>query len=334
MPEIRKDYVTNSWVVIAMERGQRPQEFKKTTKPDTNPEDCPFCPGKESMTPPEILAYRAADTKPNTQGWWVRCVANKYPALRIEGEVNPRLSQLLCKMNGVGAHEVIIEIPDHNLNLATVSDWQVSEMLNAYRDRYRDLTNDTRFKYILIFKNHGDEAGASLFHPHSQLIATPMIPRRIMDELESSRHYHFMLGGGCIYDDIIKEEKAIGERIVMESDNFIAISPYAARFPFEIWLLPKKHQPYFENINDSEKNEFGKFLKDVLKKLYDKLGNPPYNYFIHTSPCDRNDYRFYHWHIEITPRLVRAAGFERGTGFYINPVSPEDAAKYLREEAT
>lgn len=330
MPQIRKDYVTNGWVVVAPERSTRPDQYKKSVEEPTSSEDCPFCEGNEHLTPPEILAYRNPTTKPNKRGWWIRVIPNKYPALMIEGEVNHRVNHLHTRMNGVGAHEVLIETPDHHQTIATLVEGQVSEIVNAYKDRYIDLTKDRRFKYILIFKNHGLDAGATIYHAHSQIIATPMIPRRIMDELEGARNYYHATGGDCIYDAIIEYELELKERIVLNDNNFVVLSPYAARFPYEVWIIPKRHIPHFELMDDNEKHGFAKVLKWTLKRMYDILGNPPYNYYIHTAPCDRNDYRFYHWHVEITPRLSKSAGFERGTGFYINTVSPEDAATHLR----
>lgn len=331
MPELRKDYITDCWVVISTERAQRPSDFKKEPEIPTSKETCPFCPGREHMTPPEILAYRPGNTAPNTPGWWLRVVPNKFPALRIEGDVNHRIIQIFNKMNGVGAHEVIIESPEHDANIATVPLKQVEEIVNAYKDRYLDLKKDTRFKYMLLFKNHGRGSGASLSHPHSQLIATPMIPKHIMEELRDSYNYYSFTGGTCIYDEIVSTELEEKVRIVLENEYFITLSPYAPRFPFELWILPKRHDPYFEDMDDTERHYFAKILQETLSKYYKLLDNPPYNFYIHTAPCDGKDYRFYHWHLEITPRLTNPAGFERGTGFYINPMPPEEAARFLRE---
>jgi len=333
MPELRKDYVTNGWVVISTERGSRPIDFKKQEEactPAGPAPNCPFCVGKETMTPPEIMAYRSPGTLPNTPGWWIRTIPNKFPALRVEGDVNHRINHLYNRMNGVGAHEVLIETPEHCESIATLPDKQVQEIVNAYKDRYNDLSKDKRLKYILIFKNHGKEAGASLAHAHSQIIATPMVPRRIMEELEGARNYWYSTGGNCIFDDIIKKELEDKERIVVETDSFVALCPFAPRFPFETWILPKTHDPIFEDVAEEEKAKLAYILKWVLRSMYKHLGNPPYNYYIHTAPSDRNDYRFYHWHLEIMPRLSQAAGFERGSGFYINSVAPEDAARLLR----
>ncbi len=333
MPEIRRDYVIDSgWVVISPERNMRPSDFKVAKVESGGKDKCPFCPGHEAMTPPEVLAYRK-DGEKDGEGWWIRVIPNKYPALRIEGDVGYEEKGILRKMNGVGAHEVIIETPDHDVRPYELSDWQMHEVIRAYIDRYIDLTRDRRFKYILIFKNYGKDAGASLSHPHSQLIATPIIPQNIAEELEGAKKYYIHSGGKCIYDEIIRREKEIGERVVMESENFIVICPYASRFPFEMWLMPKFHEARFEKIglNDELVWELGRVLKETLRKLFATIPDVPFNYYIHTSPINtKNEYRYYHWHLEIIPRLAKPAGFEWGTGFHINPMPPERAAEMLR----
>lgn len=330
MPELRKDYVTDTWVVFSTSRGQRPIETTGQATEEDDPASCPFCPGHEAMTPPEILAYRE-DGEPNGPGWWVRCIPNKYPALTIDGEVTRRVNQLFHSVEGVGAHEVIVETPDHEGTFATMEERQLHEVVCAYRDRYVDLTKDRRFKYILIFKNHGTEAGASLHHPHTQLIATPIIPRRIMDELRASQAFFEETGGSCIYDEIVEEERRAGDRLILDADGFVALSPYAARYPFETWILPVEHEAHFEEMGDGEREALARFLRETFRRMDRLLEDPPFNYYIHTAPCDRRDYRYYHWHMEVTPRLSKTAGFERGSGFYINPVPPEDAARLLRD---
>src|SRR6266568_571 len=328
MPELRKDYVTDTWVVFSTVRGKRPQEAPAGAR-KTDPAKCPFCVGHEHMTPPELLAYRKGGT-PNGPGWWIRCVPNKYPALEVEGEVHRRVTQLFHSVNGVGAHEVIVETPDHEAVWSQLSDFQVQEIVTAYKHRYLDLIRDKRFKYILIFKNHGEKAGASISHPHSQLIATPIVPRRIMEEVSALQRFYEATGGSCLYCEIVATELEEEKRIVSENEKFVAISPYAARFPFETWILPKAHEMAFEDLADAERTPLARILKDVFGRMYTILDDPPFNHYIHTAPCDRKESR-YHWHLEITPRLTETAGFERGTGFYINPVMPEDAAQILRE---
>ena len=328
MPELRKDYVTDTWVVFSTVRGKRPQEAPAGAR-KTDPAKCPFCVGHEHMTPPEVLAYRKGGT-PNGPGWWVRCIPNKYPALEVEGEVHRRVTQLFHSVNGVGAHEVIVETPEHEANLSELSDFQVQEVITAYKHRYLDLIKDKRFKYILIFKNHGEKAGASISHPHSQLIATPIVPRRIMEEVAAVERYYEATGGSCLYCEIVATELEEEKRVVSQNEKFVSISPYAARFPFETWILPRAHEMAFEDLTDDERTPFARMLKDVLGRMDRVLDDPPFNHYIHTAPCDRKESR-YHWHLEITPRLTETAGFERGTGFYINPVMPEDAAQILRE---
>jgi len=330
MPELRKDYVTDTWVVFSAARAQRPGAFRGGNS-TTDPEKCPFCYGHEHMTPPEVLAYRK-DGVPNGTGWWIRCVPNKYPALQVEGEVHRRVSQLFHSVNGVGAHEIIVETPEHEDHLSMQSEFQVQEIITAYKQRYLDLIRDKRFKYILIFKNHGERAGASISHPHSQLIATPIVPRRIVEEVNSLNRFYESTGGSCLYCEIVETELEEEKRIVSENESFVCLSPYAARFPFETWILPKAHEMAFEDIADDERTPFARILKDVLGRMFGILDDPPFNYYIHTAPCDRKESK-YHWHLEITPRLTETAGFERGTGFYINPVMPEDAAAILRERA-
>lgn len=329
MPEFRKDYVTDTWVVFSPARAKRPVDLRDQGR-GTDPSRCPFCPGHETMTPPEILAYRKQGP-PNSPGWWIRCIPNAFPALQIEGDLHPRVTQLFHSMNGVGAHEVIIETPEHSARLSDFSDFQMQEVITAYKQRYIDLTGDKRLKYILIFKNHGERAGASLSHPHSQLIATPIVPRHILEEVNAIHRFYEATGGSCIYCDIVETELEEERRIVAENASFIALSPYAARFPFETWILPKAHEMAFEDLADSERTPLAWMLKDVLGRLYHVLDDPPFNYYIHTSPCGHKETKF-HWHVEITPRLTEVAGFERGTGFYINSVLPEDAASILKGE--
>ncbi len=259
-------------------------------------------------------------------------VANKFPALGIEGSLNRQGEGLYDKMNGIGAHEVIIETPKHELTLATLPVRQVEDVLWAYRDRIIDLKKDRRFKYILIFKNHGDAAGASLEHTHSQLIALPVVPKRVTEEVEGAReHYNFK--ERCIFCDIIRQETESKIRLISENDGFLAIAPFASRFPFEMWIIPKTHQCAFEESQKREFEQLAPMLKDMLARLDRVLDFPAYNYIVHTSPIGESAQDYYHWHMEIMPKLTKVAGFEWGTGFYINPTPPEESAKFLREAA-
>lgn len=329
MPELRKDPIVGRWVIISTDRGKRPTDFSISEK-EPKKGFCPFCYGNEDKTPEEVLAYRLNNSEPNTPGWKLRVVPNKFPALQIEGGLGRVGEGMFDKMNGLGAHEVIIENPDHNKYLVDLPDKDIENVFWAFRDRIIDLKKDKRFRYILIFKNKGESAGASLEHPHSQLIALPIIPKIVIEELEGSK-LHYKYKERCIYCDIIRQESAESIRIINESQNFIALCPFAPRFPFETWILPKIHDSSFE---DSQKGEFENltpFLKNVLQRLNKVLKNPPYNLIIHTSPFAEQRNEYYHWHIEIMPKLTKVAGFEWGTGFYINPTPPEEAAAYLRD---
>lgn len=329
MPELRKDPIIGRWVIIATERAQRPSAF--TTKPEEKKGGfCPFCIGNEEHTPPEVLAYRPPDTLKDTKGWWLRVVPNKFPALQIEGQIKRVGEGMYDKMNGIGAHEVVIESPDHVLDLADQPESGVEEVIWAFRDRMIDLRKDPRFRYILIFKNHGRDAGASLDHPHSQIIALPIVPKRVQEELAGSMKY-YDYKERCVFCDIINQELKDKIRIVDENESFVSFNPFASRFPFETWIIPKRHEIYFNDIQKNGVIDLAKILKNTLKKIKDTLQNPPYNFIIHTTPFDEGAAPYYHWHIEIMPKLTKVAGFEWGTGFYINPVPPEDAAKYLSE---
>ena len=330
MPELRRDVVSGRWVIIATERAARPTDFSRGrdwSAPDRD--RCPFCAGREDQTPPEIYAVRDPGTR-DGPGWKVRVVPNKYPALRIEGELFAEGAPLFERMDAVGAHEVIVETPDHDTHLGLLPDDHVREVLRAYRERYVDLDRDPRFKYALLFRNHGKTAGASLSHPHSQLIALPVLPRRVEEELEVARAY-FADHARCLYCDVVSAELERGERVVYENDAFLAYEPYASRFPFETWVVPKFHQASFGDLGDEELPELADALRATLHKLHAALDNPPYNFIVHSAPYEPLPEHLYHWHIEIMPRLTSVAGFEWGTGFYINVVPPEQAAGFLRE---
>lgn len=325
MPELRKDPVLGRWVIISTERALRPADFIIPPEPPSKGV-CPFCPGNEHMTPPPILIYR----NQGSTDWRVRVVPNKFPALRIEGDLEKRGDGIYDRMNGIGAHEVIIETTKHVTSLTDLPPETTHEVLQAYYDRLSDLKKDRRFNYGMIFKNVGALAGASLEHTHSQLIALPTIPIRVRQEMKGSQEF-FGFRGRCIFCDMIRQELDQKVRMVSETRQFIAFEPFAARFAFETWIVPKNHRSHFEHISPDELHEFSIILHEVLRKLEKALNRPPYNYMIHTSPFVMQDLDYYHWHLEITPRLTKVAGFEWGTGFYINSVPPEQAAQFLRE---
>ncbi|HEY6394449.1 MAG TPA: galactose-1-phosphate uridylyltransferase [Candidatus Binataceae bacterium] len=328
MPELRRDPVVGRWVIMATERSKRPSDFKKPHS-EHKAGPCVFCYENEHLTPPEVLSYREPGTQPNKPGWRVRGVPNKFPALRIEGEADRRGDGMYDMMNGIGAHEVVIDSPDHVRGLADLDPRQVEEVLWAYRDRVLDLGRDERFRYVLIFKNHGAEAGASLEHPHSQIIALPIIPLSVQQELRGANEY-FQLKERCIFCDIAHQESHDRRRVIFENAYFVVASPFAARFPFELLMIPKKHLSHFEAMRPDEYRALAQSLKSALSALKAALDDPPFNYIIHSAPLGEAPSKQYHWHLEITPALTKVAGFEVGTGFYINPVPPEDAAAHLR----
>jgi len=329
MPELRKDPISGRWVIISVERGKRPADFISPLQKRKAGGFCPFCPGNEHTTPPEIIAFRPASTPPNSSGWTLRALPNKFPALQIHGELNKKGEGVFDMMNGIGAHEVIIETPDHQLSLATMPQRAVEDVLWAYYFRLTDLKKDMRFKYVLIFKNEGEIAGASLEHSHSQLIALPIVPKTVREEMESSKKYYDSKER-CIFCDIINQELESGKRIIYENDRYVALSPFAPRDPFETWILPKKHESNFYPPDKSFAS-LAEILQRTLKQLDRVLDVPPYNFILHISPFKEEINDYYHWHIEILPRLTRRAGFEWGSGFFINPTPPEEATKFLRE---
>ena len=329
MPELRKDPIIGRWVIISTERGKRPHDF--VVEPEVVKGGfCPFDPGNEHTTPPEVLAYRDPGTEPNTPGWQLRVVNNKFPALAKEGELDRRGEGMFDQMNGIGAHEVIIESPDHHATLATISLDAFFRVLTAYRDRIVTLGADPRFRYVLIFKNQGRSAGASLEHSHSQLIALPVVPELVMEELTGGKFY-FNYKERCVFCDMIRQELQQRVRVILENDEFVAISPFAPRSPFEIWILPKMHQSSYIDLQDESYRLLAELFSETLKRLEKALGKVPYNFMLHTAPIGEPELNYYHWHFEIVPKLTLIAGFEWGSGFYINPTPPEDAAQYLRE---
>jgi UDPglucose--hexose-1-phosphate uridylyltransferase len=332
LPELRKDPIVGRWVIISTDRAKRPTDFARD-EVKMRGGFCPFCYGNESKTPPEIQAYRpnnnGGSPQRDTPGWTVRVVPNKFPALGIEGNLNRQAEGMFDKMNGIGAHEVIIETNDHNATLATMPVKKIEDVLWAFRDRILDLKKDRRFKYILIFKNHGDSAGASLEHAHSQLIALPVVPIYVAEEIEGAKQY-YIYKERCVFCDIVQQESEAGTRVVAENEDFITVAPYAPRFPFETWILPKQHESAFENSSSHHFENLAKAIRVLLNKANQVLDNPAYNLVIHSSPTQDPANDHYHWHIEYVPKLTRTGGFEWGTGFYINPTPPEEAARFLR----
>jgi UDPglucose--hexose-1-phosphate uridylyltransferase len=333
MPELRKDPVTGRWVIISTERRKRPTDFRLESVNILPDSACPFCEGHEHMTPRELLAHRHNGSGANSPGWDLRVIPNQFPVLRVEGTLDRQGEGLFDKMNGIGAHEVIIESPHHEDTLATMTEAAVEQVLWAFRARVQDLKQDRRFRYIIIFKNHGAAAGAALDHTHSQLIALPIVPREVRDEVEGAKA-HFAQKERCVFCDILHQELADGRRLIAETADIVAVAPYAPRFPFETWILPRRHQSLFEDAQRNEYTALARVLVDILGRMNRALRNPPYNLLIHSAPLSEPAGEFYHWHVEIIPKLTKVAGFEWATGFYLNPTAPEEAAQVLRDART
>lgn len=330
MSEIRQDPTTKEWVIIASERRKRPSDFvHQLSKPEKPPflHTCPFCPGNESMTPPAVLSF----TDPKTGSWQVRAFANRFPAISPEGDTLRRTEDgfFLC-MNGVGCHEVIVETPAHNRHLALMDDVEVAKVLLAYRERYRALAQMPVVKSITIFKNHGISAGTSLEHPHSQLVATPIVPRHIRTRYEVAISYYDD-NGRCLYSDLVDHELSIGTRIIMETERFVVFHPFASHRPFETWVMPKLHQAIFSQTSAEDIENLAHVLRMTLLKLYHGLDNPDLNYVIDSAPVGDEHIDYYLWHLRIIPRLTEVAGFEIGSGIYINTALPEETAQFMRD---
>jgi UDPglucose--hexose-1-phosphate uridylyltransferase len=329
MSELRRDPITGRWNIINTTEPLGPGGFEiERTKPGGAL--CPFCPGNERMTPTEIYAMRPSGTKPNDPNWQLRVVPNKFPALRIEGELGRRGLGVYDLSNGIGAHEVIIETPDHTKQMADLTIAESEAVLEAFRVRSLDLRGDRRLKYSLLFKNYGLAAGASLEHSHSQLIALPFVPKRVAEGLKGAERY-FEFRGRCAFCDMLQQELQDDERVIAENKGFLAFCPYVSSFPFEIWVLPKEHASDFAVSGPEVMRDLARMLKDVLQRLRVVLSDPPYNFVISTAPIEPREREEFHWHLELTPKLTNVAGFEWGTGFYINPTPPELAARVLRD---
>lgn len=339
MSQLRKDPISGRWVIIAGERSKRPDDFRKPAAAPASEASgfCPFCEGNESKTPPEVFALRAGSTRPDSPGWRVRVVPNKYPALS-RGEQAPREGgALFVRMNGIGVHEVVIETPEHGREMAGLDLDHLKAVLTVYRERILSIGAEKQYRYIQVFKNKGSEAGASLSHPHTQIVSTPIVPKRVKEELYGADRLYQKFGE-CAFCRIIREELDRRERVIFVNEHFCVLAPYASRFPFEMRISPLRHSPHFFDLTDGELSALAGTLKTALERLKETLSDPPYNFLIHQAPNPRFNLnggraasiaQSFHWHLEIIPVLTRVAGFEWGTGFYINPVSPEVAAEAL-----
>jgi len=327
MAELRREPVARRWVVITTTEAKGPKDYLVFKKPyrELEPiEPCPFCPGNEALTPEQILAIEEGEKGK----WAVRVVPAKFPFFRIEGELDKRPEGMYDLMNAIGAHEIIIETPDHRGTLGRMGSDQIQRILKAYRGRASDLAGDKRFRQIVILKNH---PGVFYVHPHSHVLAMPVIPRRIDEEVWGTLDY-FRRKERCIFCDIIKEEITSGKRIIFETPHFLFFCPFASRYPFEIWIIPRRHAPDFVSIGDDEMWDLAAGMETIFGRLLRLLQDPPFSFSFHSSPIQEEYHKpEYHWHVEIRPRIGLREGFEWGTGFFVNSTPPELAATYLRE---
>ncbi len=332
MSEVRRDIVTDTWVIV------RTGPERPAPEAAGAPEPCPFCAGREGQTPPEIAAVRASGSAANQPGWLVRVVPDRNPVLRIEGELARSGVGIHDVVTGIGANEVIIESPEHVTNFADLADEQVERVLGVYQDRLVDLYRDKRFRYVLVFKDHGTLAGgSSIGHVHSQVIALPATPRRVKDQLAGARAY-YQYKERCIFCDILQDELAGGSRVLETTGHFAVFAPYASRLPYELRVCPRRHSYSYAETSREELADLARVLRRTIGRLYRALADPPYNMVLHTAPnllpqrgywqTVREDY---HWFIELIPRVKRTDGFEWGSGFFINPVAPERAVAVLKE---
>jgi UDPglucose--hexose-1-phosphate uridylyltransferase len=313
-------------VIIATTRAKRPSDFKVEHEVMKNG-DCPFCGGNEVETPDTILEYPHLDAKFK---WRLRIVPNKYPALSMDGELVRYAEGMYDAITGIGKHEVIIESPEHVVNMADLAHEQVVDLFWAAGERVINLKRDGRFRYVMVFKNQGRQAGASLEHVHSQLIALPVVPRTVEGIITGAKRYHDW-HERCVFCDIVRHELSDGRRIIDVNDDFIAIAPFASRAAFETWVIPRMHDSHFEDSDQGQISNLALSVLTVIRKLSKVLDRPPFNLMIMNAPFSERKQREYHWYLEIRPGLTAVAGFEWGSGFYINPTPPEDAAKFLRE---
>lgn len=328
MPELRQNIATKEWVIIATERARRPTQFAQNERPLTEARaewspECPFCPGNEEPQPIEQMRIPAGSP------WQVRVVLNKYPALALEGERERRFDGIYRWQSGVGRHEVIVETPRHNSCLALMTPEEVYKVLWTFQARGIEFTQDPRVESIIIFENHGPQAGTSMEHPHAQIVGLPVVPYHIRTRAEDARRY-FDDMGVCVHCQMWQEEAEAGDRVIVENEHFIAFIPYAAFSPFHTWIIPKRHRSSFLEASADELRSAAIILRDVLRRIYVGLRDPDYNYVVRTAPVNDPGREYLHWYITIIPRVTQAAGFEMGSGMFINTALPEESAAFLR----
>jgi UDPglucose--hexose-1-phosphate uridylyltransferase len=335
--ELRKDPLLGRWIAV-LNTSWPPSEYTQGLQPEDSREDtCMLCAGRESETPKEIMLIPNESVAAPATKWWTRVIPHLHPVFKIEGDLGRKGEGMYDRMNSIGANEIIIESPYHSVRPEDIGLDQMVRVVSTYRDRMADLEKDPRLRYTLIYKNAGRPSGAIFSHPLSLLASTPVIPKRVKEELDGAKQY-FAYKERCVFCDVIREELRVGSRVILETRDHMAFCPYASKFPFEIWILPKRHTCAFQDIRPQETEDLALILSSMLKKLRALFSELPYNYFIHSAPnrIPRKNHwhtlgEDYHWHLEIMPRFIRTSGFEWGSGLYILPTSPEDAAKYLRE---
>ena len=328
MPELRQNYFTKEWVIIATERAKRPEEMAKHRPAQVvspRVENCVFCTGNEGKTPPEVMRVPTRGSDP----WQIRVVPNKFAALSPEAQPIRTIHRSRRTMGGFGVHDVIIDTPDHSQCMALMPEAHLANVLRVYKSRYDTLSLDPRIAHITIFKNHGADAGASLEHPHSQLIATPVISHQVRERFQQALT-HYDEYGECMFCQSLEEEMAEQSRIVLATDHFVALELFASPTPFCTPIYPRRHMASFGDISAVEISDLARVLKTVLAKLYHGLENPDFNFTIRSAPAEYVGVKHFHWYLSIIPRMTRTAGFELGSGMFINTVVPEAAAEFLR----
>ena len=328
MSELRKDPVVDRWVIITDDPTLSPVIPETAGSQEEDP-FCPFCPGNEHLCPPEILANRPPGSQANDSRWRLRVIPNRSPLLVIEEDLKRMGEGIYDQVTGVGANEVIIETPVHGRRQAQMDAQELENLFWAYRDRIIDLKKDSRMRSVLIYKNSGEAAGATLGHSYSLLLALPIVPGDIVDELRGAQK-HYAYKERCIYCDIVRQETRLDLRVVSETRSFLAVEPFAPRVPFETWIIPKRHSPRYEEIDSKEVGDLAAVFKDVLSRLDHALNRPPYNYALHNAPFDNTYDKVYHWHMEIIPRIGILSGLEWGSDLYVHSTPPEDSAAFLK----
>ncbi len=326
MAELRREPVTGMWVVVTNDDPKGPADYLSFKPPFGRRETegpCPFCPGNEGMTPQETFSSK----QEGGSGWSVRVIPNKFPFFHIEGTFDRRPEGMYDVMEAIGAHEIVVEAPEHDQNLATLDPKQIGQILLAYKGRLIELGKDRRFEQFLILKNY---PGIFNRHPHSHILAMPVIPKRIDEEIYGTLDY-YQRKERCIFCDILKEEISVKKRVILETVHFLIFSPFASRYPFETWIVPKVHSPDFHGITEAEMADLSAGIQALFRRFFELLADPPYSLTLHTSPVQRFHRSEYHWHLETRLRIGLREGFEWGTGFFVNPTPPEDASRFLRE---